>query len=55
MKITLENKKITLTTEYGITVNGEYYFKNNEMYLKAKTGYDLTILMKYKNKIKEMI
>lgn len=52
MKIKFNGNNIELTVN-GRTVRGEYYYKNDNMFLQSKTGYELSILMKYKKAIKE--
>ena len=52
-KIIINGTKIEVILENDYSFYGEYYIKNNELFLKAKTALDLAQLMKYKKEIKK--
>ena len=54
MEIIIKGSKVEVRTENG-SYRGEYYYKNDKMYLKANNRYDLSMLMKYKKEISEAL
>lgn len=52
--IIIKGNKVVVEREIG-NVRGEFYYKNNKMYLQADTSYALTILRKFKQEIEQAI
>lgn len=52
--IIIQNK-IEFKNNFGDTIRGEYYIKNNEIHFKAKTAYELSVILKNKNEILKFI
>lgn len=53
-ELIVKGNEIELRLEVG-TARGSYYYKNNKMYLSAKTRWDLAELMKYKEEIEKEV
>ena len=54
-EIIINKNQIELRLENGLNARGEYYVKNNNIYLKAKTRWDLAELIKYTEEIEKEI
>ena len=54
-EIIINKNQIELRLENGINVRGEWYIKDKNVWLKSKTPYDLSILVKYEKEIKKKI
>lgn len=52
MKVTIKATIVKVEDNNG-TYFGEYYYKNDKMYLKSSSRHHLSMLMKYKNEIAE--
>lgn len=54
MEITIRATIVKVEDNNGIYF-GEYYYKNDKMYLKASSRHHLAMLMKYKKEIEERV
>lgn len=54
MEITIRATIVKVQDSNG-TYFGEYYYKNDKMYLKASNRHHLAMLMKYKEEIEEKL
>ena len=52
MKVTIKATIVKVEDING-TYFGEYYYKNDKMYLQSSSRHHLAMLMKYKNEIAE--
>ena len=54
-EIIINETNIELRLQNGLTARGEYYIKNEKVYIKAKSPWDLEELIKYKEEIRKEI
>lgn len=54
MEITIKGTIVRVEDNNGAYF-GEYYYKNNKMYLKSSSRHHLAMLMKYKKEIEKVL
>lgn len=51
----IKNSKIEFENDYGNTIRGEYYIKENRIYFKANTSYELIAIIRNRQEIVKAI
>jgi len=54
-ELKINGSKIEFKNQLGDTIRGEYYIKDNKIYFKAQTAYDLSVILRNKKEIIKLI